>query len=159
MYYLTGFSFAVFIIYTIYSIIKNDIPESLSATYYLWPKWVFPTLMTFSAFTLLPGWLEITEGENGQFLSFLSCAGLIAIGFVPDYKNDLGQFKIHIICAYLAVATALISLTFVTNYWWLFPGWLVMNYLFNIDNFKKNYVFHIEEALIGATYMNVLFNL
>ena len=59
--------------YIIASIIKGqEFPVSLSDTYYLWPKWVFPTVMTYTGIGLLPCWLEITEGHPLQFLVFLS---------------------------------------------------------------------------------------
>ena len=93
MIYLAIISFVVFLIYSVISIAKNEeIPDNLSDTYYLYPKWVFPIVMVFMAFTLLPCWLEITEGETGQFLSFLSCAGLLFVASAPDYKNDKGQY-------------------------------------------------------------------
>ena len=45
-------SIAILIIlfgYVIASIIKGKkLPVSLSDTYYLWPKWVFPTVMIYS---------------------------------------------------------------------------------------------------------------
>ena len=63
----------VYIAYDWASVKKNkNWPESLSATYYLWPKWVFPLVMTLVGFSMLPVWLEATEGSNLQFLSFLS---------------------------------------------------------------------------------------
>ena len=71
----------VYIAYDWASVKKNkDWPESLSATYYLWPKWIFPSVMTLVGFSLLPVWLEATEGSNLQFLSFLSCLSIIFIG-------------------------------------------------------------------------------
>ena len=56
--------------YIIASIIKGqELPVSLSDTYYLWPKWVFPSVMALIGFSLLPVWLEATAGSNLQFLS------------------------------------------------------------------------------------------
>ena len=91
----------VYIAYDWASVKKNkDWPETLSDTYYLWPKWVFPSVMTLVGFSMLPVWLDATEGSNLQFLSFFSCMCLIFVGCAPDYKNDKGQYNIHVICGY-----------------------------------------------------------
>ena len=119
----------VYIVYDWASVKKNkDWPVSLSATYYLWPKWVFPLVMTLVGFSLLPVWLEATEGSNLQFLSFLSCLSVIFMGCAPDYRNDKGEYRVHMICAYIACATALLSLIFVLGYWWIFLILLILNY-------------------------------
>lgn len=160
MIYLAIISFAVFLIYCAVSLSKlQGIPESLSATYYIWPKWVFPSLIVFMAFTLLPCWLEITEGKDGQFLSFLACAWLLFIATVPDYKNDLGQFQIHMVLAYLTLGTALLAITIVSNNWWIVPQWIIVICLCNWRHIKTKYIWLIETAVIGATYMNVILNL
>ena len=91
------------------------IPESLSATYYLWPSWVFPFFMAATGIILLPYWLEATKDSNWQFLSFISCVSFIFVGCVPDFRNDKGEYQIHVICGYLAAATALLCLMFVLN--------------------------------------------
>lgn len=160
MIYLAIISFVVFLVYSVISIAENkEIPDNLSDTYYLYPKWVFPMVMVFMSFTLLPCWLEITEGETGQFLSFLSCAGLLFVASAPDYKNDKGQYNIHAVCAYLAVATSLISLICVGTHWWLVPQWLICMFGFNFMIVKTKYIWLIETAIIGATYMNVILSL
>ena len=135
----------VYIAYDWASVKKNkDWPESLSATYYLWPKWVFPTVMTLVGFSLLPVWLEATAGSNLQFLSFLSCLSIIFIGCAPDYRNDI------------ACATALLSLIFVLGYWWLFLIFLVLNYLSDIKGFKEHYIYHIEDAIIISVLLSII---
>lgn len=147
----------VYIVYDWISVKKNkDWPESLSATYYLWPKWVFPSVMTLIGFSLLPVWLEATAGSNLQFLSFLSCVSIVFIGFNPNYKNDKNEYNIHMICAYIACATALLSLIFVLGYWWLFLIFLLLNYLSDIKEFKKHWTYHLEDALIISLLLSIL---
>ena len=147
----------VYIAYDWASVKTNkDWPESLSATYYLWPKWVFPSVTTLVGFSLLPVWLEATAGSNLQFLSFLSCVSLIFVGCTPDYKNDKGQYNIHVICGYLAAVTALLSLIFVLGYWWLFLIFLVLNYLSDFKGFKEHYVYHIEDAIIISVLLSII---
>ena len=147
----------VYIAYDWVSVKKNkDWPVSLSATYYLWPKWVFPSVMTLVGFSLLPVFLEATKGSDLQFLSFLSCISIIFIGFAPDYKNDKGEYKVHMLCAYIACATALLSLIFVLGYWWLFLIFLLLNYLSDIKGFKEHYVYHVEDALIISLLLSII---
>lgn len=147
----------VYIIYEAASNWKNKgYPESLSATYYLWPEWVFPSVMALLGFSLLPVWLENTEGSSLQFLSFLSCVGLIFVGSAPDYKKDKGQYKVHIVAAYLAAGTAILSMIFVIGGWYWIPIWLGLNILSDMKNFKKHYIYHIEDALIMSLLMNIL---
>lgn len=147
----------IYIVYDWESVRRNkDWPVSLSETYYLWPKWVFPTVMTLVGFCLLPTWLEATEGSNLQFLSFISCVSIIFIGFAPDYKNDKGQYKVHMLCAYIACAAALLSLIFVLGNWWIFPIILLINIIFDIERLKEHYIYHIEDAIIFSVLLSVV---
>ena len=147
----------VYITYDWVSVKKNkNWPVSLSDTYYLWPKWVFPSVMTLVGFSLLPVWLDATEGSSLQFLSFLSCISFIFVGCFPNFRNDKGEYKKHVICAYLAAATALLSLIFVLGYLWLFLIFLVLNYLSDFKGFKEHYVYHIEDALIISVLLSII---
>lgn len=147
----------VYIAYDWVSVKKNkNWPVTLSDTYYLWPKWVFPSVMTLVSFSMLPVWLDATEGSSLQFLSFLSCISFIFVGCFPNFRNDKGEYKKHVICAYLAAATALLSLIFVLGYWWLFLIFLVLNYLSDIKGFKEHYIYHIEDALIISVLLSII---
>jgi hypothetical protein len=147
----------VYIAYDWASVKKNkNWPVSLSATYYLWPKWVFPSVMTLAGFSLLPVWLEATAGSSLQFLSFLSCISFIFVGCAPDFKNNRGEYNIHMIFAYLAAATALLCLMFVLNTWWIFLIFLVVNYLSDIKSFKEHYIYHIEDAIIISVLLSII---
>lgn len=147
----------VYITYDWVSVKKNkNWPVSLSDTYYLWPKWVFPSVMTLVGFSLLPVWLDATEGSSLQFLSFLSCISFIFVGCFPNFRNDKGEYKKHVICAYLAAATALLSLIFVLGYWWLFLIFLVLNYLSDFKGFKEHYIYHIEDAIIISVLLSII---
>jgi hypothetical protein len=143
----------IYIVYNWESVRKNKgYPASLSATYYLWPKWVFPTVMSLIGFGLLPVWLEMTD----SFLSFLACVGLIFVGISPDYRNDEQENKVHHGFAYLAAAAALLSLMFVLGTWWIFPIAVVIKYLLDIKEFKKHYLYHIEDALIISILLSII---
>ena len=147
----------IYIVYNGESIRKNKgYPISLSATYYLWPKWVFPSVMTLVGLSLLPVWLEATAGSNLQFLSFLSCLSVIFMGCAPDYRNDKGEYRVHMICAYIACATALLSLILVLGNWWIFPIILLLNYLSDIKGFREHYIYHIEDAIIISVLLSII---
>ena len=147
----------VYIAYDWVSVKKNkDWPVSLSDTYYLWPKWVFPSVMTLVGFSLLPVWLDATEGSSLQFLSFFSCISFIFVGCFPNFRNDKGEYKKHVICAYLAAATALLCLMFVLNTWWIFPIFLLVNCLSDIKGFKEHYIYHIEDAIIISVLLSII---
>ena len=154
---LVSIAFFVYIVYEAVSSRKNkSYPKSLSDTYYLWPKWVFPSVMTLIGFSMLPIWLDATEGSNLQFLSFFSCISFIFVGCVPDFRNDKGEYKIHVICGYLAAATALLSLMFVLNTWWIFLIFLLVNYLSDVKSFKEHYIYHVEDAIIISVLLSII---
>ena len=153
---ITIISFILFVLYMILSIYKNDrLPVSLSDTYYLWPKWVFPIMMVIMAFSVLPYWLEMTANTDYQFLSFLACAGLLFVADAPDFRNDKNQYPIHVISAYIAAGMTVLSLTFVSGYWWIFPITLIIEGLFEFKNIKNCYIWILEISIIISTYYNI----
>lgn len=79
-------TFAAFLVYLFYNsaaLSLFGVPESLSNTFYLfkerkhWQRLLFPIMMLFMAFTLMPAWLEMSEDSNFQFLAFLAAGGII----------------------------------------------------------------------------------
>lgn len=157
MSWLAIISFIILLTYIFVSMYKTKgLPLSLSDTYYLWPKWVFPVIMWATGFMLLPCWLEITAGSSLQFLSFLSCAGFIFVGCAPNFKNDKGEKKIHVIAAYTAALAAMLSTVFVIGPWW-FPFYcLVLNLIIFIRDIKTKYVFILEWTVIQAVFVTVI---
>ena len=143
--------------YVIASIIKGKkLPVSLSDTYYLWPKWVFPTVMTVTGFGLLPCWLEITEGHPLQFLVFLSCAGLIFVGAAPNFKYDKLENSIHMKAAYIASFSAVLALSFIMYEWW-YPFYVTaLLFLIFFRNIKTHYIFLLELAIIESSIGSVI---
>lgn len=56
-------SLIIYALYNIISICKyKAIPVSLSTTYYIWPKWVFPLVSLAISWTLMPGLVSWTFG-------------------------------------------------------------------------------------------------
>lgn len=129
------------------------IPESLSATYYLWPSWVFPFFMAATGIILLPYWLEATKDSNWQFLSFISCISFIFVGCVPNYRKD--DLKIHMIAAYIAAFAALLSMSLVLN-WEILVGVALTTFLFNFREIKTKYVFLLEMTILYSLYISLI---
>ena len=154
---LVNIAFFVYIIYEAMSSYKNKgYPRSLSETYYLWPKWVFPTIMTMIGFCMLPTWLDATVNSPLQFLSFLACISFIFVGCAPDFRGDKTEYKIHTWCAYLAAAAAIISLIFVLGGWYWIPIWLIINILTDLKGFKKHITYHLEDTALMSVFCSIL---
>jgi hypothetical protein len=142
------------IIYVSVSTYKlKAIPESLSATYYLWPSWVFPFFMAATGIILLPYWLEATKDSNWQFLSFIACMSCIFVGCAPNYKKD--DLKIHMIAAYIASFAALLSISLVLN-WEVLVGVALTTFLFNFQEIKTKYVFLLEMTILYSLYISLI---
>ena len=154
---LVSIAFFVYIVYEAVSSWKNKgFPVSLSDTYYLWPKWVFPALMTMIGFCLLPTWLDATMNSSLQFLSFLSCTSLIFVGCFPDFRKDKRDYEMHHWFAYIAAAAAVISLIFVLGGWYWFVIWLSINILTDLKGCKKSIIYHLEDAVIMSVFCSIL---
>lgn len=114
----TCFSFCLFVVYNATAIGVLGIPWSMSRTYYLYEAkkkglgWVFTAFMWIMAFTLLPGFLEVSETMGSwmkyfTFLAFVTAASIAFVGTAPRYYDDL-EGKVHMIAAKICAASALL---------------------------------------------------
>ena len=129
------------------------LPESLSATYYLWPSWVFPFFMVVTGITLLPYWLEATKDSDWQFLSFIACIACIFIGCAPNYRKD--DLTIHMIAAYIAAFAALLSISLVLN-WEVLVAVALATFIVNFQEIKTKYVFLLETTILYSLYISLI---
>lgn len=151
MIYITIFVLAIYILLCT----TKEIPESLSATHYMWSrKWIFPAVMWFTGVTLLPYWLELTKDSNWQFLAFLACLGLMFIGCVPDFRNN--EYKAHMFWAYIASLAAVLSTILISNNWYFLPLLLVFNTIGLWHEVKTKYVFIIELSILESVFITLL---
>ena len=154
-------SFAIYAIYNIVSIYKNKgIPNSLSTTYYIWPKWVFPLVSLAISWTLMPGLVGLTHGSLFFFLPFLVFIGLTFIGIFPNYKKDATHYKVH---SSLAYAMAFISIFFIIcichKYILLLDIGIkvfLINFIVDRHQLKTNWLYWLETTLFLTTYIGLL---
>lgn len=88
--------------------LKDGVPQSLSATYYMLGKngWLFQMLMFALSFGLLPVWSSVSE-DSWMFLCFLSCGGLLLVGASPLFKLPL-ESEVHHYSAYVCGASIIL---------------------------------------------------
>lgn len=160
---LTLLAYIIYIAYTIAVAGFFGIPHSLSRTYYLfkqksnWLKVLFPAMMVSMACLLMPAWIELSEGSNFQFMSFLACAGLVFTGIFPAFQDSKHENIVHTISAYFAVVMALLWIVLVTNLWWVIFIWIGIIGIvgFVTKSWKSSYTYWLETITIMST-INVI---
>lgn len=100
---LTIISALLIVAYTASVCIKcKGIPYSISETYYrISHKFWFGITMVLTAGLLMPAILEVTP-ESYQFTAFLACAGMIATGIAPNFREGVDR-KVHTVGAVLCL--------------------------------------------------------
>lgn len=155
MIWLISISCAICFSYIIF-ILTKTVPESLSATNYMFKKKYFRPYCVLVAMTLLPPWLEITDGYNCQFLAFLACAGLLFVGGSADYREDKFVYNLHFICAYIACLASIIGIIVLTSFWYLVliipAGMLIIALTLGIE---KTWVFWLEVFVFFIVYLSL----
>jgi hypothetical protein len=156
------FSFAIFVTYTLVTIILFGILPSLSASYYKWEEkykcgWLFSATMFTMAVTLLPAWLTLSEGSTFQFLSFLCPASLIFVGAAPKFENDRLEKWLHPIAAIICAVCAICWLLLVGHLWRvvLISFVVLLGIGIITKTFKKSAVFWFEMVAFVATYIGI----
>lgn len=150
---LSSIVISIFLLYIVISLcVFQKIPESLSNTYYMykekgeWLKYLFPVMMFSVAGLLMPAWLEATEGSYLQFLSFLTCASIMFVGAVPNFKSIGIESTIHTVAAIFATVCSILWSILVVGCWLPIIGWLII--FISIAGFTKTlksaYIFWLE---------------
>lgn len=127
---LVSIAFLLFIVYNSVAIRIFGIPWSMSKTYYLYEEkrkgldQVFTIFMWLMAFTMISGWIIISESVGPwmsyfTFLAFITGACIAFVGTAPRYYDEL-EGKVHMTAAKICAATALIWCFVVCwNIWWV----------------------------------------
>lgn len=165
-FYVVLASFAVFLAYlAAVFIVFREVPKSLSNTYYMFQekkdglKWLFPALIAVMVFTLMPAWLELSDGSNWQFLSFLCPASLLFVGAAPAFKSSNLESTVHTVAALLSaffgLAWVLVFCTF--GLWFVLVSFMCI-YLLSIftNSYQTSYTFWLEMVAFLAVYMGIM---
>ena len=150
---ITLISLSVCIAAYVAYIVKDGIPQSLSATYYQLggDGWLFQMLMCLCAFGLLPVWLEVSD-DAWSFLPFLGCGSLLFVAASPCFRLPLDgsvHYGSAIVCGVSVVLWQLLEGLWD---WLLFTsliGW--MGYL----RYSK-YMWWLECVLVSSLIGNLL---
>lgn len=141
------------LIYLIASFIKlKQVPESISATSYLWTgkiNW-FSIYCLLLAVSLFLPWMMVTP-ELYQFLCFLSCVGIITCGVTPFFREEFAG-KIHYAGGGLAIVCWLIWMI-LGGYWVWLIAYVILFILLTIIK-KDSFVFWAE--LIGLIILFIV---
>lgn len=153
---LTIISMLLLASYVAYAVKVCGLPWSISDTYYqlekrLRPKWLFQLAMIAPAMLLLPAWLDNSPGSI-QFLTFLSCGGLMFVGSAPCFKLDLDG-KVHYIATSVCGLSAILWMCLVGV--WYIPLVCFMTAGYLIYRYSKP-LFWIECAAFISTYLSIM---
>lgn len=145
--------------YIVYAVGVCGVPWSLSDTYYQLkkhgrPAWLFQAAMIVPVMLLVPAWIECST-ENLQFLSFLSCGGLMFVGTAPLFKDEF-QGRVHYSGTAISGIAAILWLC-LSGMWWLpataflIAGAVMLKY--------QKWLFWAEMAAFVSTYIGIMLKL
>lgn len=106
-------SLVCFILYNVFVLMDFGLPESISATSYLFKEkynkhWLFSILCGIIVVGLFPLWVTLSV-ESYQFLVFLTCAGILFAGCTPLFREDLQKY-VHYTSGIIAFISVVIWL-------------------------------------------------
>ncbi len=162
--YLVLMAFAIYICYNFAVLGLFGIPHSLSQTYYDFKsrkscqRMLFPIVMIGVGISLLPAWLEISEGSNFMFMAFLVSAGILFTGAAPSFKESDIENKVHTGSAFFSATFALLWIVFVAKLWWFIIVWGIMISLVAIitNTLKSCLTYWLETVSIMSTFSAII---
>lgn len=113
------FSIGIFVCYLGCIIYKYGVPSSVSESFYLLPKkynWLF-TIFCWGVASIIAPWLE-SSAETWEFLSFLSCAGLVFVGTAAAFKEDFVR-QVHYVAAAICAVCSQLWIILDTDLEWI----------------------------------------
>lgn len=154
----------IFIAYNAFTLIKYNVPKSLSMTYYLLKdsseklKFLFPIMMYLVVMFMMPAWITLSEGSPFQFLAFLAPASILFVGTAPAFLSSNLENTVHQVSAYLAAAFSILWICLVTPYWWILLIWLGLVALASIltSSYKTSNIYWLELAAFNATFTSTI---
>lgn len=157
-------SFVIYALYNAVALKVFGVPKSLSMTYYLfyekkkWMRLFFPLMMFVISALLLPSWLEISNGTNLQFMSFLTAGGIMFTGAAPAFKSSDLEEKVHTYSAAFAALFALLWVAFAANLWYFIIVWFIFCAFCSVwtNTYKKSYIYWLETVAFMSTYSSII---
>lgn len=167
---VTIISYLIFVSYIIAAVLVvfEKVPKSLSDTYYMYKEkqkgleFLFPALILIMVGTLMPSWIELSNGSNWQFLSFLCPASLLFVGAAPAFKSNELESKVHTVAAILSAVFGLTWVIIFCTYgiWLIILYVLIMGLLSWLSNtYKTCYTFWLEMAAFASVYSGIIITL
>lgn len=143
----------------------KGVPYSISETFYkIDHKMWFGVTMVLTACLLMPAILQVTP-DSYQFTAFLACAGMIATGVAPNFREGIDR-KIHTSGAVLCLVFSQVWVS-LTSPWMLllWVGYLAYTVLGMKKYWKGNFIsaflltkpmFWVEIVSLLTTYFTLL---
>lgn len=167
---LVCISFMLFIVYNSVAIGFFGIPWSMSKTYYLYEEkkkglgWVFTAFMWLMAFTMIPGWIIVSEAVGPwmsylTFLAFITGACIAFVGTAPRYREEL-EGGVHMTAAKICAATALLwDFIVCWNIWWVPLCGMVIPAVVGActKTWKECRDYWLEMLAFDATFATIIF--
>lgn len=122
--------------------------------------YLFTATLFLMGFSLMPAWLEISEGTTYQFLSFLTCASILFVGATPNFL-DKGVHIIHSVAAY---SSAVFGLTWMFTYspfsWIIIPiAAIVILMSILTKTIKTSFEYWLEMIAFYSIYFSLILQL
>lgn len=164
---LTTISFAIYIAYNVAALVQFGVPKSLSETYYLYGgtprpnlKHLFTAMMVSMAMLLMPAWIDISEGNNFQFTSFIAACGIIFTGLIPEFRKSKFDGTAHTVCASTAAAAAILWILLVAKSWWILLivfGAVVIGAVWT-KTYKTALTYWLETIAFISTFSSIIYH-
>lgn len=157
-------SFIIYLIYNIVIIILFGIPNSLSRTYYLfqgikkWQRILFPLVIYLMMIFLMPSWLDISSGNNLQFMVFFATGGILLTGSAPAFEENEFVDNVHTYSAIFSAVFSLLWIIFATHLWYTIILWLIIILIISIitKTLKTSYIYWLETVTFMSTYTTII---
>lgn len=162
-------AFTIFHTYNGIVVSRFGVPESLSDSFYLLNSakkdlgYLFTAMMFTVAFTLLPGWIEISEHVSSWStyltpLAFFTCGSVCFVGAAPAFRNGGMEEKVHTYAAYVCAASALLW-DFIVCWKIMYVPALVIGLVIGIGcltkTFKSCLIYWLEMCAFYATFITI----
>ena len=163
---LIGLSLTIFTAYNFFALGKFGVSSSLSMTAYKFAeintnlRYLFTITLFLMGFSLMPAWLEISEGTTYQFLSFLTCASILFVGATPNFL-DKGVHIIHSVAAYSSAVFGLTWMFIYSPFSWIIIPIAAIVILMSIltKTIKTSYEYWLEMIAFYSIYFSLILQL